>query len=164
VARRARRQAFVHFREGDVILSTRPKEARGGASLSARAVHAAAVCDAALAPQGSPQRSGLALSSSLGKYSDEYTLTARASAARPAGAAKPVRASSLLGPPCLALCAQLTAAPTRRVCDQQAELRKSITTWFYEDGELAQEVLKRDVMKLLSAYERAQQGSRGKSE
>jgi hypothetical protein len=48
-------------------------------------------------------------------------------------------------------------------CGQQAELRKSITTWFYEDGELAQDVLKSDVLKLLSAFERAH-GSRGKSE
>jgi hypothetical protein len=88
----------VHLREGNVILSTRPKEAhsalRSHCHSAARCVRAA-LPDTTRVPQGSSQLSGLALSSSLGKYSDEYSLTARACAARPASAPKPVRPTLL---------------------------------------------------------------------
>jgi len=36
----------------------------------------------------------------------------------------------------------------------QTELRKSVTSWFYDDGELAQDVFKSDVLRLLATYER----------
>jgi hypothetical protein len=35
----------------------------------------------------------------------------------------------------------------------QAELRNSVTAWFYEDGELAHDLFKGDVLKLLAAFE-----------
>lgn len=42
----------------------------------------------------------------------------------------------------------------------QTELRKSVTAWFYEDGELALDVFKTDVLRLLATFERG----RAKSE
>ncbi len=45
----------------------------------------------------------------------------------------------------------LVSRPKQRCA--QMELRKSITAWFYEDGELAQDVFKGDVLKMLSAFE-----------
>jgi hypothetical protein len=95
----------------------------------------------------------MALSSALGKYSDEYSLTLRASGASKLGGCKPVRH--------LLLCCTLRLRPEQRCA--QTELRKSITAWFYEDGELAQDVFKGDVLKMLHAAE-AFERSRAKSD
>ena len=37
----------------------------------------------------------------------------------------------------------------------QAELRNSVAAWFYEDGELAQDLFKGDVLRLLATFERS---------
>ena len=100
--------------------------------------------------QGTPQQLGLTLSSGLGKYSDIYFLTLRSCGAGDAASPTPVRRS---------LQDKLACCSSRSRLSQ-TELRKSVTAWFYEDGELAQDVFKSDVLRLLSTFERG----RAKSE
>lgn len=97
--------------------------------------------------QGTPQQTGLTLSSGLGKYSDIYFLSLRPSG--DAIQAKPVRRITPRG-------ALASSSDVR----SQTELRKSVTAWFYDDGELAQDVFKSDVLRLLQTFERG----RAKSE
>ena len=97
--------------------------------------------------QGTPQQPGLTLSSGLGKYSDIYFLSLRSCG--DAGQSKPVRRTAIVRSP-----------PPPDACGPQTELRKSVTAWFYDDGELAQDVFKSDVLRQLSTFERG----RAKSE
>lgn len=94
-------QYLTYFKEKNHILFTRP-------------------------PEGSFVRSGMAVSSSLPRFSDMYTLRVAAAGPSPTGAPG--------APPSVAL-------------------TKSVTQWFASDGVMAHDTVKADVGQLLLQYE-----------
>jgi signal peptidase complex subunit 2 len=118
-------QAFVFLHEGDIILTTHSRQ---------------------------PLPFGLALSSSMPRYSDIYTLTLRAKDAH--WEVKPVRSICFPLPPFL----------FSRSRVGQVELCKSVSCWIYEDGEVEADILKADVLALLERFEMAALQARSKKD
>ena len=129
-------QAFAHFKEKDFILCTRAKQARGE--------HAAPTVAWLTRPTLRARRSNTASRSLPGLASTQTSISSRCGRAGPGTPLRPSR------------CARRRDLSRRQLTARrlQTELRKSVTAWFYEDGELAQDVFKSDVLRLLATFER----------